>query len=331
MTEQETKLTQCDTSPWKRPLLRECLHGAGPVTGKQQDGNADKSCSQKTWRRKKTTALLTFDLLWCSIVIFEYVCHPLYRCVYLFCFFFIFAKPSFSSSIIEIKAVCCAPPHFQFCNHPQLAHPSLPAFKMLICCHDQYVIIPHYSSLNLFGVLMKPCEHGVLQLMTQEQKSFRASFFKCHIEEPGWNGLKTEFCSDPDPPRDYSAPQLTSVVAIRVKKRVADPKSEALTERHTCSWCEDSGVFFCSNVCRKKITRDHGRGIIYFTSAWWDFHSHRSSSDPGPAAPLRQVADGTHELQILKMSFFTDTQKAAALHAGRSAGKTVDRWQAKTA
>lgn len=82
---------------------------------------------------------------------------------------------------------------------------------------------------------MKPCEHGVLELMTQEQKSFRTSFFKCHIEEPGWNCLKTEFCSDPDPPRDYPAPQLTSVVAIRVKKRVADPKSEALTERHTCS------------------------------------------------------------------------------------------------
>lgn len=85
--------------------------------------------------------------------------------------------------------------------------------------------------------------------------------------------------------------------------------------------------FFCSKVYRKKIVCDHGRGIIYFTSTWWDFHSHCSSSNPGPAAPLRQVADGTPELQILKTSFFTETQEAAAVHAGQS----VDQRQAKTA
>lgn len=174
-----THQTQCDTSPLKRSLL---------VRGREGVFTWPRSCNWKAagrqrWqvlqpkdlKKKKTTALLNFDLLWCSIVIFEYLCHPLYRCVYLFCFFD-WTKPSFSSSIIEIKAVC-APPYFQFCNHPQLAHPWLPAFKMLICCHDQYVIIPHYSSLNLFCVLMKPCEHGVLELMTQEQKSFRTSFF----------------------------------------------------------------------------------------------------------------------------------------------------------
>lgn len=85
---------------------------------------------------------------------------------------------------------------------------------------------------------------------------------------------------------------------------------------------------------KKRIVHDRGRGIIYFTSAWLDFHSHCSSSDPGPEAPLRQVADGarSHELPLLKTFFFSlAAEKAAALHAGQSAGKPVDHRRAKTA
>lgn len=51
-------------------------------------------------------------------------------------------------------------------------------------------------------------------------------------------------------PRLFRPPQLTSVVAIRVKKRVADQKSEALTERHTCSWYED--MFFSAAKSTEK-------------------------------------------------------------------------------
>lgn len=291
----------------KAPPAGECLHGAGPVAGKRQDGNADKSCGQKTWRKKK---LLCWPLTFYFVPLWYLnICVILYIVVFICSFFFFFdlAKPSFSSSIVEIKAVCCAPPYFQFCHQPQLAHPSSPAFK----------------NANLLPRSIR--DNSPLFIPQFILCADEAAWTRCsRINDAGTKTLQNELII-------FQMSHRGSGVELFEDRILLWSRSQALTERHTCSWCEDSSVFFCSKVCRKKksyVTMGEVLSILPLPGETSTLTARVAALD------LRHLwGRWLTALMSCRFSklFFTDTQEAAALHAGQSAGETVDQPQARTA